>query len=48
MPKVKVDGIEVEVPQGATVLQACEAAGKKFQDFVITKDYLSLVIAECV
>ena len=27
MPKVKVDGIEVEVPQGATVLQACEAAG---------------------
>jgi len=23
MPKVKVDGIEVEVPQGATVLQAC-------------------------
>ena len=28
MPKLTVDGIEVEVPQGATVLQACEAAGK--------------------
>ena len=27
MPKLKVDGIEVEVPVGATVLQACEAAG---------------------
>jgi len=77
MPKVKVDGIEVEVPQGATVLQACEVAGKeiprfcyherlsiagncrmylvemkllekKFQDFVIMKDYPSLVIAGCV
>ena len=27
MPKVKVDGIEIEVPQGATVLQACALAG---------------------
>ena len=27
MTKVIVDGIEVEVPQGANVLQACEAAG---------------------
>ncbi|HEY0115524.1 MAG TPA: NADH-quinone oxidoreductase subunit NuoG [Allosphingosinicella sp.] len=33
MPKVKVDGIEVEVPQGATVLQACEAAGKEIPRF---------------
>ncbi len=24
MPKVTVDGIELEVPQGATVLRACE------------------------
>jgi NADH-quinone oxidoreductase subunit G len=24
MPKVIVDGVELEVPQGATVLQACE------------------------
>jgi len=33
MPKVKVDGVEVEVPQGATVLQACEAAGKEIPRF---------------
>lgn len=33
MPKVKVDGIEIEVPQGATVLQACEAAGKEIPRF---------------
>jgi len=33
MPKVKVDGIEIEVPQGATVLQACELAGKKIPRF---------------
>jgi len=33
MPKVTVDGIEIEVPQGATVLQACEAAGKEIPRF---------------
>ena len=33
MPKLKVDGIEVEVPQGATVLQACEIAGKEIPRF---------------
>lgn len=33
MPKVKVDGIELEVPQGATVLQACELAGKEIPRF---------------
>ena len=33
VPKVKVDGIEVEVPQGATVLQACEFAGKEIPRF---------------
>jgi NADH-quinone oxidoreductase subunit G len=27
MPKLTIDGIEVEVPPGSTVLQACEAAG---------------------
>ena len=27
MPKLTIDGIEVEVPNGSTVLQACEAAG---------------------
>ena len=33
MPKVTVDGIEVEVPQGATLLQACEAAGAEIPRF---------------
>ena len=33
MPKVKVDGEEIEVPQGATVLQACELAGKEIPRF---------------
>ncbi len=33
MPTLKVDGIEVEVPAGATVLQACEAAGKEIPRF---------------
>ncbi len=33
MPKVTVDGLEIEVPQGATVLQACELAGKEIPRF---------------
>ncbi len=33
MAKVTVDGIEVEVPNGSTVLQACEAAGKEIPRF---------------
>lgn len=33
MPKLTVDGIEVEVPQGATVLQACEEAGAEIPRF---------------
>jgi NADH-quinone oxidoreductase subunit G len=33
MPMVKVDGVEVEVPVGATVLQACELAGKEIPRF---------------
>jgi NADH-quinone oxidoreductase subunit G len=33
MPKVTVDGIVIEVPQGATVLQACEQAGKEIPRF---------------
>lgn len=32
MPKVTVDGIAIEVPQGATVVQACELAGKKIDN----------------
>jgi NADH-quinone oxidoreductase subunit G len=33
VPKVTVDGIELEVPAGATVLQACELAGKEIPRF---------------
>ncbi|PZN96322.1 MAG: NADH-quinone oxidoreductase subunit G [Alphaproteobacteria bacterium] len=33
MPRLIVDGIEVEVPAGATVLQACEAAGVEVPRF---------------
>ena len=28
MPKLTVDGVEIEVQAGATVLQACELAGE--------------------
>ena len=33
MPKVKIDGIEIEVQEGVTVLQACEIAGKEIPRF---------------
>ncbi len=33
MAKVTIDGIEVEVPNGASVLQACEAAGVEIPRF---------------
>lgn len=33
MPKVTVDGVQIEVPAGATVLQACEQAGKEIPRF---------------
>ncbi|ANY20733.1 NADH-quinone oxidoreductase chain 3 [Tsuneonella dongtanensis] len=33
MPKVTVDGEQIEVPDGATVLQACELAGKEIPRF---------------
>jgi NADH-quinone oxidoreductase subunit G len=33
MPRLKVDGVEIEVPAGATVLQACELAGKEIPRF---------------
>jgi NADH-quinone oxidoreductase subunit G len=33
MAKVTVDGIDVEVPNGSSVLQACEAAGKEIPRF---------------
>ncbi len=33
MPKVTIDGAEIDVPAGATVLQACELAGKEIPRF---------------
>src|ERR1035441_9336726 len=33
MPKLTIDGIEVEVPNGSNVLQACEAAGVEIPRF---------------
>ena len=33
MPKVTIDGSEIEVPHGITVLQACEMAGKEIPRF---------------
>jgi NADH-quinone oxidoreductase subunit G len=33
MAKVKVDGVEIEVANGSTVLQACEAAGREIPRF---------------
>ena len=33
MPKLTIDGIEVEVEPGASLLQACEAAGKEIPRF---------------
>ena len=33
MPKIVIDGQEIEVPDGTTVLQACEMAGKEIPRF---------------
>src|SRR4249920_2189529 len=33
MPKVKIDGVEIEVPAGFTVIQACELAGVEIPRF---------------
>src|SRR6476646_1963945 len=33
MPKLTIDGTAIEVPAGATVLQACELAGKEIPRF---------------
>src|ERR1044072_3050901 len=33
MPKIKIDGVEMEVPAGITILQACELAGKEIPRF---------------
>ncbi|CAN5772609.1 NADH-quinone oxidoreductase subunit NuoG [soil metagenome] len=33
MPKIKIDGVEMEVPAGITILQACELAGIEIPRF---------------
>ena len=33
MPKLTIDGIEIEVEDGLTVLQACEIVGKEIPRF---------------
>ena len=33
MAKLTIDGVEIEVPNGFSVLQACEAAGKEIPRF---------------
>ena len=35
MIKLNVDGSEIEVPEGSTVYQACEKAGKEIPHFAI-------------
>ena len=47
MPKININGKEIEFEKGMTVLQACELAELKFQDFVIMKNYQSQEIVEC-
>ena len=37
MPKMTIDGTEIEVPAGITVLQACELAGKEVPRFCYHK-----------
>ena len=49
MPKIIINGKEIEFEPGMTVLQACELAGcGRYQDFVITKDFQLLETVECV
>ncbi len=47
MPKLTIDGIEIEVEDGLTVLQACEAAGVEIPVSVITNACPSPAIAAC-
>ena len=47
MPKIKIDGIEIEVPAGITILQACELAGSRFRASAITSACRSPATAAC-
>jgi len=40
VPKIIINNKEVEFEEGMTVLQACELVAQKYQDFVITRDFL--------
>ena len=48
MPKITINGKEVEFEKGMTVLQACEKTILKYPGFVIMKNYQSQAIVECV
>ena len=37
MVKLTVDGVEVEVEDGSSVLQACEAAGKEAPEVLLSR-----------
>ena len=48
MVKISINGNSHEVPQGITIIQACEIAGIEIPRFVITKDWQLRVIVACV
>ena len=48
MPTLKIDGQEVTVEKGRTVIQACEQLGLEFRDIAIIQDFVLLAHAECV
>jgi len=47
MPKIKIDGVEMEVPAGITILQACELAGLEIRASAITSGCRSPATAAC-
>ena len=48
MPKITINGKEIEFEKGMTVLQACELADAEIPRFAITRNYPLLEIVECV
>ena len=48
MPKIIINGKEIEFEKGMTVLQACELAGAEIPRSATMKNYLLLEIVECV
>ena len=47
MVKLTINNKTLDVENGITVLQACEMAGLRYQDFVITKGYQLQETVEC-